>query len=120
MSQPPPVFNGPYQCHELKCWPDYFLPITQGRKRFEIRRNDRGFQTGDYLWLREWSPFERLYTGAGMVFKVTYMLRSDDCLGLAPDFVALSIAPIPDEIREDVLKAFRDAEHAQLDLDCQP
>jgi hypothetical protein len=42
--------------HELKTWPGYFERIADGTKTFEIRRNDRGFQTGDTLQLREYNP----------------------------------------------------------------
>jgi hypothetical protein len=42
--------------HELKTWPGYFERIEDGTKTFEIRRNDRGFQTGDVLQLREYDP----------------------------------------------------------------
>jgi len=42
--------------HELKVWPAYFHPICEDKKRFEVRRDDRGFQKGDVLWLREYNP----------------------------------------------------------------
>lgn len=42
--------------HELKCWPDFFEPILEGRKTFELRRDDRGFREGDLLLLREFDP----------------------------------------------------------------
>lgn len=42
--------------HELKTWPDFFERIEDGSKTFEIRRNDRGFQAGDVLRLREYNP----------------------------------------------------------------
>lgn len=42
--------------HELKTWPEYFARIEDGTKTFEIRRNDRGFQAGDVLQLREFNP----------------------------------------------------------------
>jgi len=42
--------------HELKTWPGYFERIVNGSKTFEIRRNDRGFQAGDVLRLREYEP----------------------------------------------------------------
>ena len=43
--------------HELKIWPEYFLPVIEGRKTFEVRReDDRTFAVGDTLVLREWKP----------------------------------------------------------------
>jgi ribosomal protein L37E len=40
--------------HSLKTWPEYFEAQRAGRKTFELRRNDRNFQVGDLLVLREW------------------------------------------------------------------
>jgi hypothetical protein len=42
--------------HELKCWPPYFERLLDGSKTFEVRKDDRGYQTGDWLVLREWDP----------------------------------------------------------------
>lgn len=42
--------------HELKCHPEYFGRICRGQKTFEIRKNDRDFQVGDILVLREYDP----------------------------------------------------------------
>lgn len=43
--------------HELKCWPAPFDEVWRGTKRHEIRRDDdRGFDVGDHLRLREWDP----------------------------------------------------------------
>jgi hypothetical protein len=39
--------------HELKTTPGPFQAIWEGRKTFEIRYDDRGYQTGDKLDLRE-------------------------------------------------------------------
>lgn len=53
------------KCHELKCWPMYFSEIQQGRKTFEMRSTaDRQFQAGDQLFLREWDPSTKQYTGS--------------------------------------------------------
>jgi hypothetical protein len=38
--------------HEFKTVPPFYGEIAEGRKRFEIRRNDRDFRAGDFLYLR--------------------------------------------------------------------
>lgn len=43
--------------HELKIWPMYYEAVIDGRKKFELRKDDRGgYKVGDTLKLREWSP----------------------------------------------------------------
>ena len=42
------------QTHDLKTWPNYFERVWQGDKPFEIRLDDRGYQKGDTVLLREW------------------------------------------------------------------
>ena len=42
--------------HELKIWPQYYARVADGSKTFEVRDNDRGFQPGDTVVLREWDP----------------------------------------------------------------
>lgn len=42
--------------HELKLHPAYFQRVADGTKTFEIRKNDRDFQVGDALLLKEYDP----------------------------------------------------------------
>ncbi|EOH55927.1 hypothetical protein UA3_01110 [Enterococcus faecium EnGen0263] len=57
--------------HELKILPEFFEPVTSGRKQFEIRKNDRDFKVGDQLALREWSGEK--YTGDLFKAEITYI-----------------------------------------------
>lgn len=59
--------------HDLKTWPEFFTAITSGIKPFEVRKDDRGFEVGDTLRLREWQPGVG-YTGAETTRVVTYIL----------------------------------------------
>lgn len=63
--------------HELKTWPEYFIPISRGLKNFEIRYNDRNFQVGDILILQEYEPDSEEYTGREITAFVTFMMKAD-------------------------------------------
>lgn len=47
--------------HVLKCWPEFFDAIADGRKTFELRRDDREYAVGDVLELRWWNPETESY-----------------------------------------------------------
>lgn len=57
--------------HSLKILPEYFEDVKSGLKKFEIRRNDRHYQIGDILELREF--IEGKYTGNKCFVRVNYM-----------------------------------------------
>jgi ASC-1-like (ASCH) protein len=89
--------------HELKTWPPFFQAIEDGRKTFEVRRNDRGFNAGDVLHLREFDPSKvctvREYTGNQMRVKVTYVLSGEQ-LGIKDGFCVMGIRFLTDEDEE--------------------
>lgn len=76
--------------HELKLWTDFFEDTY--RKPFELRRNDRGFQVGDRLHLREWDKDAQAYTGRECMREVLYVLP-EGSPGLADGFVGLGLGP---------------------------
>lgn len=88
-----------HQVHELECWPPHWEDVDSERKRVEIRRNDRGYQVGDVLVLREWNPemliseigLDGPYTGRVCHRTVTHVLHGGE-FGLAGGYVALSLA----------------------------
>lgn len=60
--------------HKLKTWPLYFIAVWEGSKKFEVRKNDRNFEVGDYLILREYNPNTDKYSGREVLVIVTYMM----------------------------------------------
>lgn len=76
--------------HELKTWPEYFEMIESGEKTFEVRKNDRDFQTGDTLFLREYNPTTESYTGQSMVKTVSYILHGGN-FGIESGYVVMGI-----------------------------
>lgn len=90
----------PTKNHELKCWPAYFSAVLEGKKRFELRLDDRGFEVGDFITLREWHLGE--YTGRTCQATILYILNLKEyadikgwawklCRDLMPNLVILSI-----------------------------
>ena len=72
--------------HELKIAPQYFREIANGNKPFEVRRNDREYQVGDILKLRE---YDGDYSGQEISAKVTYIL--DDPAYCKDGYVVMGI-----------------------------
>lgn len=75
--------------HELKTWPKAFQAVWYGKKAYELRKNDRDYQVGDYLHLREWDK-ENGYSGRGLLVEVTYMSKGPDW-GLPKGMCVMSI-----------------------------
>lgn len=65
--------------HKLKILSRYYEAILQGKKTFEVRKDDRQFQQGDTLILQETvTPYGCGYTGREMKVEVTYILRDSE------------------------------------------
>lgn len=62
--------------HEIKILPKYFeAAAIDHTKKFELRKNDRDYKTGDIVKLREWDG--RKYTGREYTTEIIYVLK--DC-----------------------------------------
>jgi hypothetical protein len=63
--------------HEVKSWPEFFEPMIQGLKSHDLRRtDDRNFNVGDHLRLREFDPRSEKYTGRACTVEITYITSS--------------------------------------------
>lgn len=86
--------------HALKTDPLVFDDVAKGLKTFEIRKDDRGYQVGDRLFLERTrytgaemqAGFPLEYTGEKLTAIVTHILKGP-MYGLAESWVILSIKP---------------------------
>jgi hypothetical protein len=102
--------------HTLKCWPEHYAAIDSGAKTCELRLNDRPYQRGDALLLKEWEPIENAYTGRELRVRITHVLSGGPWL--APGYVALSIRLMGEDGRVRIQEDFRlsyDKERARAD-----
>lgn len=76
--------------HELKIGSEFFEAVKDGRKKFEIRKNDRNYQEGDVLVLKEYDPINQLFTGEIIKVEITYMTDWEQ----KDDYVVLGIEEI--------------------------
>ena len=87
--------------HELKTDPLVFDASHRGIRHYEIRLNDRNYQVGDVLILKETQHsgeemrqgLPLVYTGRILTREVTHILAGTDAdYGLDDDWVILSLA----------------------------
>lgn len=91
--------------HELKIYPQYFIEILNGNKTFELRKDDRGFEVGDTLILKEYKTGitdstgsekivvqEAGYTGREIKKTISYIYKGcANGLGLKTGFSILAL-----------------------------
>ena len=92
-----------YEVHSLKTWPEFFDAVADGRKTFEVRRDDRAFRVGDIVTLLRWEPEHQAFTTVmGQPVKlsrrVTYILVGGDAgpglFGIEMGYVVLGLGPV--------------------------
>ena len=99
----PRILDGGDRIHDLKTWPRWFADLAARRKEFEVRRDDRDYQPGDWLLLEEFDPTDagaprvyepKGYTGRKLVRRITYVLRGQDArdFGIQRGYCVLGLA----------------------------
>ena len=73
--------------HEVKIRPEYYEAVLNGTKNFELRKDDRGYQVGDIVILKEWDG--ETYTGRDLALKIKYILRNCPEYGLMAGYCIL-------------------------------
>ncbi len=79
--------------HELKLWPEGFKAIITGNSTAQFRKDDRGFQVGDRLMLKEFEPLHHKYTGREIEIYVTHITRGPD-FSIPEGYAVLSVTRV--------------------------
>ena len=69
--------------HTVKIKPKYYEAVLSGEKNFELRKNDRNYQVGDLIRLKEYNED---FTGRDLVLKIKYILKDCPEYGLMDGF----------------------------------
>lgn len=72
--------------HHIKLGASFFEDVCSGKKSFELRKNDRGYKTGDILEMLEFADGK--HTGRTVRVLVTYML--EDFTGLEDGYCIMA------------------------------
>lgn len=97
--------------HEIKIMPFYFQHVVEGRKTFEIRKNDRDYGVGDHVLLREYDGSN--YTGRSVLVQIQFITAYEQ----KPDFVVWSFKKYEDEESPTLLPIENDSENEKISHD---
>lgn len=89
------------EVHQLKIAPEFYQAVIEGKKKFEIRKNDRGFKVGDAFVLREYTK-EHGYTGKftlGTILYITDFMQKEGFVVFSFQLECYSYGKLP--LKED-------------------
>lgn len=79
--------------HQLKLVQPHYDAVASGAKTFENRKDDRGYQVGDVLVLREYDAETDTFSGKELRRSVTHILRGEEW-GVMDGYVVLLLMPV--------------------------
>jgi hypothetical protein len=59
--------------HDVRSWSHLFQEMQAGRKKHDLRKNDRDYKVGDLLMLHEYDNINGRYTGRKLALNITYI-----------------------------------------------
>lgn len=91
--------------HELKILAKYAAAVALGRKRFELRKDDRGYEVGDLIHFNVieekpepgWEACNLTLMSQNNLYRITYILRDVPQYGLAEGYCIFGIEKLVPE-----------------------
>ena len=84
--------SGVTKTHYLKTINPYYSQVWDFNKKFEFRKNDRDFKVGDIVFLQEYYPLNKYFSGSEIKVKITSLLK--DFEGIEKDYCVFSFTII--------------------------
>lgn len=75
--------------HNVKCDEPYFSSVLAGKKSFELRKDDRNYQVGDYFCLQRTESGKITDAAENIMAEIVYKLSGFD--GLSEGYCILGI-----------------------------
>ena len=96
--------------HKIKIWEEYANAVADGRKNFEIRENDREYQTGDIIEFNVVGGFGHNFERVehplyGKRYKITYLLSAP---GLKEGWCVFGIEKIKKVEEQQLINGLKD------------
>ena len=97
--------------HDVKLGTTFFDDVRMGRKTFELRKNDRGYEEGDTIVMHEYK--DGVTTGRTITKKIVYML--EDFTGLEDGYCILGLGAVEETLQEAAAGTGQDADNRTLE-----
>ena len=82
--------------HKIKILKRYADPLAARKKTFEVRKNDRNYQIGDYIafTVLDDNGVPISHKLSTQIYKITYLLSSHEFSGIADGYVVFSLTRV--------------------------
>ena len=92
--------------HELKTINPYFQKLAEGKKTFELRKNDRDYKVGDVLFLKEYDTIKKEYKSGLLKRLITDVLTHEEFPeGIKEGYCILSLSDDLEAIAIEIAKS---------------
>lgn len=84
--------------HELKCVDPFYEDVAEGTKTFELRMNDREYNDGDQLLLKQYSQTTNSYSGFECKVDVIKVYKNMEQFGLPAHMCIMAIKLVTEKV----------------------
>lgn len=109
------------QTHFIKSHLENYRDITSGKRLFDVRNDDRGYEVNDYVVFREFNPERNAYTGRWMECLITRIADSGEISkwlkrGIASNMVVIGFRGIQHHSTYGKSPRIMPEDHPTIDL----